>query len=245
MPAMDREERVADGVIRVRADNPSALTLEGTNTYLVGGWVIDPGPDDERHVEAVLAVAAGRLDGIAITHGHSDHDGAARELAERAGGVPIVRPADGEQLGPLTAIASPGHAPDHVCFVYDGRIGFTGDAVAGTGSIFIAAEGGGLGPYLDGLRRLRELDLELLCPGHGPVVTDPRAKLDEYIEHRLDRERKLLAALERGIRDRDELLDAAWDDVDWSVSPSLRWAAGETLDAHLEKLRDEGRLPAD
>ena len=241
---MDQSERLPEGVIRVRADNPSALTLEGTNTYLVAGWAIDPGPDDVRHVEAVLEAAGGRLEGIAITHAHSDHDGAAAALAERAGGVPVVRPADGEEVGPLRAIATPGHSPDHVSYVFE-RVAFTGDAVAGRGSVFIAADGGGLGPYLDGLRRLRDLDLEALCPGHGPVVNDARAKLDEYIEHRLDRERKVVEALARGLRDEDDLLDAAWDDVDWSVSPYLRWAAGQTLDAHLDKLRAEGRLPQD
>jgi glyoxylase-like metal-dependent hydrolase (beta-lactamase superfamily II) len=243
MLTMDRGDQMPEGVIRVRADNPSALTLEGTNTYLVDGWVIDPGPpDDEAHVEAVLAAAGGRLNGIAITHAHADHDGAAPALAERAGGVPVVRPSDGDEVGPLLAIATPGHTADHVSFVLDRRVAFTGDAVAGRGSVFIAADGGGLGPYLDGLRRLRELDLEALCPGHGPVVHDPRAKLDEYIDHRLERERKLVAALDQGLREPDDLLDAAWDDVDWSLSPYLRWAAGQTLEAHLQKLRAEGRV---
>ena len=237
-------ERIPAGVVRVRAPNPSAFTLDGTNTYVVERWVIDPGPNDSRHLDAVLAAAAGGIEGIAITHAHPDHDEGAPELAERAGGVPIVRPEGGEQVGPLTAMATPGHAPDHVAFIY-GRVAFTGDAVAGTGSSFIVPGGGGLGRYLEALEELRSLDLEALCPGHGPVVNDPQAKLDEYIQHRLERERKLLAAFEMGLRDRDELLDAAWDDVPWHVSPDLRRAAGVTLDAHLEKLRDEGRLPAD
>jgi glyoxylase-like metal-dependent hydrolase (beta-lactamase superfamily II) len=238
------EERIPDGVTRVRAPNPSAFTLDGTNTYIVEGWVIDPGPDDGPHLHAVLEAAGGAIEGIAITHAHPDHDEGAPRLAELAGGVEILRPKDGERAGPLTAMATPGHAPDHVAFLY-GKVAFTGDAVAGTGSSFIAPGGGGLGRYLDALNRLRKLDLEALCPGHGPVVNDPRAKLDEYIEHRLERERKLLAALEMGLRARDELLDAAWDDVPWHVSPDLRTAAGVTLDAHLEKLRGEGRLPDD
>ncbi len=241
---MPGEERIPEGVTRVRAPNPSAFTLDGTNTYIVEGWVIDPGPDDGPHLDAVLEAAGGAIAGIAITHAHPDHDEGAPRLAERAGGAPILRPRDGERAGPLVAMATPGHAPDHVAFLY-GKVAFTGDAVAGMGSSFIAPGGGGLGPYLDALRRLRELDLEALCPGHGPVVNDPRAKLDEYIEHRLERERKLLAALEMGLRGRDELLDAAWDDVPWHVSPYLRTAAGVTLEAHLDKLRGEGRLPDD
>jgi glyoxylase-like metal-dependent hydrolase (beta-lactamase superfamily II) len=239
---VDEDDRAPEGVIRVRADNPSAMTLDGTNTYLVGGWVIDPGPDDGAHLEAVLEAAGGSIDGIVITHAHADHDAGAPALAERAGGVPIVRPADGDEVGPLVAMATPGHAPDHMALLF-GKVAFTGDAVAGRGSSFIAADGGGLGPYLDGLRRLRALDLEVLCPGHGPFVHAPRAKIDEYIEHRMERERKLVAALERGIRDRDGLLDSAWDDVDWDAGPYVRHAAGLTLDAYLDKLRGEGRLP--
>ena len=239
---MDADDRAPEGVIRVRADNPSAMTLDGTNTYIVGRWVIDPGPDDDAHLAAVLDAAGGDIEGIVITHAHADHDAGAAALAERAGGVPIVRPADGDEVGPLVAIATPGHSPDHMALLY-GKVCFSGDAVAGRGSSFIAADGGGLAAYLDGLRRLRDLDLEVLCPGHGPFVHDPRAKIDEYIEHRLDRERKVVAALDSGIRDRDGLLDAAWDDVDWSAGPYLRHAAGLTLDAYLDKLRDEGRLP--
>jgi glyoxylase-like metal-dependent hydrolase (beta-lactamase superfamily II) len=237
-------ERIPAGVTRVRAPNASAFTLDGTNTYIVERWVIDPGPNDQQHLAAVLEAAGGTIDGIVITHAHPDHDEGAPALAEQAGGVEIVRPDDGDSVGPLTALATPGHAPDHMALLY-GRVAFTGDAVAGTGSSFIIPGGGGLGRYLEALKRLRELNLEALCPGHGPIVNDPDDKLDEYIQHRLERERKLLAAFEMGLRDRDDLLDAAWDDVPWHVSPDLRRAAGVTLDAHLEKLRDEGRLPAD
>jgi glyoxylase-like metal-dependent hydrolase (beta-lactamase superfamily II) len=224
--------------VRVRAANPSPMTLSGTNTYVVDRWVVDPGPDDAAHVEAVLGAAAAGIEGIVLTHGHGDHAGAAAALSERAGGAPVARPADGESAGPLRAIATPGHSPDHVCLV-TGRICFTGDTVLGEGSVFISPGEGSLSAYLDSLRRLRELDLQVLCPGHGPFVWDPRAKLDEYIEHRLDRERRLLEALAAGARTRDELLDRAWDDA----PPELRPAAALTLEAHLEKLAEEGRLP--
>jgi glyoxylase-like metal-dependent hydrolase (beta-lactamase superfamily II) len=115
-------------------------------------------------------------------------------------------------------------------------VAFTGDAVLGEGSVLITTQ---LADYLDALRGLRDLGLELLCPGHGPLVTDPAAKLDEYIEHRLHRERRLVDALERGLRSVDELLDDVWDDAPKAV----RAGAIATLGAHLEKLDAEGRLP--
>lgn len=234
------EERHPDGVVRVRAPNPSPMTLDGTNTYLFGGWVVDPGPDDPAHHRAVLDAAGGEIEGIALTHTHPDHSGGAAGLAELAGGAPVYLPVDGDRLGPLTAIASPGHAPDHVCLLAE-RTCFAGDLVMGHGSVFIMPGEGSLSAYLDSLRRVRALDLEVLCPGHGPYVWDPAAKLDEYIAHRLERERLLLEALDSGARADDELLDRAWAEV----GPELRPVAALSLHAHLDKLREEGRLPAD
>ena len=119
-----------------------------------------------------------------------------------------------------------------------GSVCFTGDAVLGEGSVFIADHPGALAGYLDALRRLRALALEVLCPGHRPPIFDPTATLDAYIAHRLDRERRLVAALDQGLRGEAELLDAVWDDA----PPALRPAAAVTLRAHLDKLEDEGRL---
>jgi glyoxylase-like metal-dependent hydrolase (beta-lactamase superfamily II) len=223
------------GVLRIRAPNPSPMTLDGTNSYVVGRWVVDPGPDDPCHLDAVRRAAGGPIEGVVLTHSHTDHAEGAAAL-----GAPLTLPGDGDEVGPFRAIATPGHAPDHICLLA-GRILFTGDTVLGEGSVFIAPGEGSLSAYLASLRRLRELDLEVLCPGHGPYVWDPRAKLDEYIEHRLDRERRLIAALEAGARTSDELLDAAWSDA----PPALRPAAELTLRAHLEKLQEEGRLPSD
>jgi glyoxylase-like metal-dependent hydrolase (beta-lactamase superfamily II) len=221
------------GVVRVRAANPSPLTLEGTNTYVVGAWVVDPGPADPDHLEAVRRAAGEPIEGVVLTHSHADHAEGADEL-----GAPVTLPRDGEQAGPFRAFATPGHSPDSVCLLH-GPICFTGDTVLGEGSVFIAPGEGSLSAYLESLRRLRALELEVLCPGHGPYVWDPYAKLDEYIAHRLDRERRLLEALDAGLRTRDELLDAAWSDA----PPELRPAAALTLEAHLEKLAEEGRLP--
>jgi glyoxylase-like metal-dependent hydrolase (beta-lactamase superfamily II) len=155
-------------------------------------------------------------------------------------GAPVVLPVDGQEVGPFRALATPGHSADSVCLLF-GDICFTGDTVLGTGSVFIAPGEGSLSAYLDSLRRLRELDLSVLCPGHGPYVCDPAAKLDDYIAHRLDRERRLVDALDAGLRSRDDLLDAAWSEV----PAELRPAAALTLAAHLEKLSEEGRLPSD
>ena len=217
----------------MRADNPSALTLDGTNSYVVGRFVIDPGPALPAHVEAVRRAANDGIEGVVLTHSHADHSEAA-ELFD----APVVLPRDGDVVGPFTSVCTPGTSADSVCLLMD-RVCLTGHTVLGEGSVFIAPGEGSLSAYLDSLRRLRALDLEVLCPGHGPFVWDPAAKLDEYIAHRLDRERRLLDALDAGLRDHGDLLDAAWSDA----PAHLRPAAELTLQAHLEKLREEGRLP--
>ena len=225
-------------VALVRADNPSPLTLTGTNTWVAGRWVIDPGPALDAHLDAVAAaVGAAERKASRVTHDHADHVEGARRAppgwATSRSSPPAAAPADGDVFGPLRVLALPGHSDDHLAFVF-GRAAFVGDAVLGEGSVFVSAD---LAGYLDGLRRLRELDLAVLCPGHGDPIWDVREKLDGYLEHRLDRERRLLAALERGLRSEDELLDAAWDDA----PAELRPFAAVTLRAHLEKLRAEGR----
>jgi glyoxylase-like metal-dependent hydrolase (beta-lactamase superfamily II) len=227
-----------EGVTRVRAPNPSPLTLDGTNTYVASGWVVDPGPDDPVHLEAVMAV--GPVEGVVLTHSHPDHAEGAPSLAEHAG-VEVVRPRGGERVGPFDAIATPGHSPDHVSLLF-GRVLFSGDTVLGAGSVFVGGGDGSMAAYLDSLRRLLELDLDAICPGHGPVVWEPRAKIEEYLAHRLERERLVVEALRAGSASRDEVLDRAWSDVDLDAVPYLRMAAGLTLDAHLEKLSDEGLL---
>ncbi len=238
-------------IVAVRAENPGPLTLTGTNSWLVGrdpAWLVDPGPALDSHLEELVGELErrGGLGGIALTHDHADHAEAAPAIAAHFPGVPLaasrgdvdVTLQESTRFGPFEAIRTPGHAPDHVAFVV-GTVCLTGDAVLGEGSVFIAPDPGALAGYLAGLQRLRERDLRLLCPGHGPPVDDPDAKLTEYIEHRLQRERMLLHGLRCGARTVRELLDAAWDDV----PEPLRPAATVTLAAHLDKLADEGRLP--
>jgi glyoxylase-like metal-dependent hydrolase (beta-lactamase superfamily II) len=249
---MTRIELPGHDIVGIRAGNPGSFTLTGTNSWIIGrepAWLIDPGPALDEHVAALcdeLERRAG-LGGIALTHDHADHVEAVPAMRERFPDVAVaaaradvaeVRVGDGDRLGPLEVVATPGHAPDHLAFV-TADVGFTGDAVLGEGSVFVYPDPGALAGYLAGLERLRRRDLQLIGPGHGPLVEDPSAKLSEYIAHRLDRERRLLAALDAGRRSVDELLDEVWSDA----PAALRPAAAVTLAAHLDKLADEGRLP--
>jgi glyoxylase-like metal-dependent hydrolase (beta-lactamase superfamily II) len=237
-------------ILRVVAPNPGPMTLEGTNTYLYGSGtcaVIDPGPEDAGHLAAVVAAAEqrGGIGVVLLTHSHGDHAEGAEPLARAVAetGVdapPVVVPAEGEEHAGLRAIATPGHAADHVCLTSEDGVCFSGDLVLGRGSTFVPPDGGSLISYMDSLARLRAEPIELICPGHGPWIEDPAAKLAEYVEHREMRERKLLAALERGERSREALLAGAWDDV----PAALRPAAAMVMDAHLAKLEAEGRAPA-
>jgi glyoxylase-like metal-dependent hydrolase (beta-lactamase superfamily II) len=238
-------------VTRLRAPNAGALTLSGTNTWIVGhrpAWVVDPGPLIGSHLERLFAAidARGGLGGVVLTHNHGDHSDAVASVLQRyparlaAGGrEEASRLAEGVRFGPFEAVATPGHSPDHFALLARGAC-FTGDAVLGEGSVFIAPEPGAMSGYLNALERLRgRSDIEVLCPGHGPPVWDPQSKLDEYIAHRLDRQRDLIAALSRGLRTTPELLDAVWGDV----PAALRPLAAITLAAHLEKLEEDGILP--
>jgi glyoxylase-like metal-dependent hydrolase (beta-lactamase superfamily II) len=250
-PSCSRLEVPGQDIVGIRAANPGPFTLSGTNSWIVGqgpSWLVDPGPALRDHLAALRAEIdrRGGLGGFALTHDHADHTGAVpairarypdAHLAAARGDVDVML-TDGDTFGPLEAIATPGHAPDHLAFAA-GTAGLTGDAVLGEGSVFVSPYPGSLTAYLDGLARLKVREFAVLCPGHGPVVHDPRAKLDQYISHRLDRERRLIAALESGRRSVDELLDEVWSDA----PAGLRAAAAVTLAAHLDKLDDEERLP--
>lgn len=258
-------------VVRILAPNPGPMTLDGTNTYVVGSapaWVIDPGPADAGHIAEVrdVAEARGEIGGVVLTHSHLDHNagvemlGAGLALGHADGfddvaamfGDGAAPPAslgsrDGERVGPFRAYSTPGHATDHVVFALDegesGTVVFCGDLVLGEGSTIVppASGGGSLADYMASLELLASLGATLLCPGHGPPIADPAAKVAEYAAHRLDRERLLVAALAAGKRSTDELLDAAWSDVPEPMRP----AAALAMRAHLEKLAAERRLPRD
>jgi glyoxylase-like metal-dependent hydrolase (beta-lactamase superfamily II) len=238
-------------ILRLCAPNPGPLTLTGTNTWVVSRdptYVIDPGPLNDAHLRRLMAAieSRGGLGGVVLTHDHHDHNEAVETLLEvhpaplAAGrGDVDVRLAEDMRFGPFQAVYTPGHAEDHYALVADGAC-FTGDAVLGDGSVLITPHPGAMSGYLLALTRLRlREDFNVLCPGHGEVVWDARAKLDEYIAHRIDRENRLLLALNEGLRTVPDLLAAVWPEV----TPELRPAATATLAAHLDKLEDDEVLP--
>jgi glyoxylase-like metal-dependent hydrolase (beta-lactamase superfamily II) len=251
----------------VRAPNPSAMTLTGTNSYIVDcgnghALVIDPGPPIERHVEALVETASTRgltIRAIALTHGHPDHAPASAPLAARTGAPIYAHPGsavphdrhlhlEGElRLGHTTlqVIDAPGHTFDHVAFYLpDERALFTGDVILGEGSVVIAPPGGAMRPYQRTLQRLADEfpQARIIYGGHGPRVDDARAKIAEYIAHRLMREREIVDALARhGAPTIPELVLDIYGDA----RPILWPAMARQLLAHLIALESEGRVGAE
>ncbi len=243
----------------ILAPNPSLMTGPGTTSFLIGSAadgavVIDPGPDHEKHLKRLAeeARAWGGLRSILITHGHADHNEGARSLAALTG-APILAwsregtPSADQELrdgqvidcGPdrLQVLYTPGHRFDHVCFLLEkAHLLFAGDLVAGVGTVVILPPEGNIGDYLASLRRLLALDLALILPAHGPAVTEPRARLQEYIDHRLLREQQILEAMQSGLERIPDMVQRIYADVD----PRLHGFAGESVRAHLLKLESEG-----
>jgi glyoxylase-like metal-dependent hydrolase (beta-lactamase superfamily II) len=253
-------------VTLVRAPNPSAMTLDGTNSYVVdcgdgAALAIDPGPPIAGHVRALLAAARRRrltFRAIALTHGHPDHAPAAAELAAATGAPVYAHPAsaaahdtnlelEGELRVGATALRvvdAPGHTFDHVVFyLARERALFTGDVILGEGTVVIAPPGGAMRPYQRTLQRLADEfgDARTIYGGHGPVVADPPAKIAEYIAHRRMRERELIDALAlNGAQTIPELVLYVYGDA----RPELWPAMARQLLAHLIALESEGRVSA-
>ncbi|HEY8708162.1 MAG TPA: MBL fold metallo-hydrolase, partial [Burkholderiaceae bacterium] len=262
--------RLSPRLIRVTADNGSMMTGPGTNTYLLGGgagneWaVIDPGPLDEEHVQAILNAAPGPIRWIFATHTHNDHSPATVPLRARTGATvygrvaahpewqdasfaPDVHLEGGERFelpGPqgqtstLHAIHTPGHASNHLCYLLEEeQLLFTGDHVMQASTVVINPPDGDMAAYIDSLRALAERDLEWLAPGHGFLMANPQQAMLGIVAHRLKREAKVVAALRAlGATDADTLLARVYDDV----NPRLLGVALRSLRAHLFKLRDDG-----
>lgn len=248
----------------ILAPNPSIMTGPGTNTIVLGGGVegatvIDPALDDVAYIDAILREGAERGDirRIFITHGHPDHIGGIAALRKRLGthlvhvfafsrqGTPDIdeEMADG-MLCPagddtLRAIHTPGHRFDHLCFYLEkAHILFAGDMISGITTNVIAPPDGDMLDYLNSLKRLQELDIAEIVPGHGPSIRAPQAKIAEYIAHRQLREQQVMEALEelpRGVK-----IPAIVKFVYTDVDPKLHAIAAWSVEAHLIKLEREG-----
>ena len=236
---------VADGIRRIVAKNPGPMTYHGTNTYLneeaEGFSVLDPGPDDVAHVADVMAATGGRIVRVLVSHGHGDHVGALPALAAASGAAVVsagkfgAALADGDAVGGWTVLATPGHAPDHLCFARDGVL-FSADHVMSFSSSVVIPPEGDMAAYMDGLRRLLARDDRLLLPGHGPPITAPHDFVAALLAHRLQREASILALLREAPRRPAEIVAALYVPLD----PRLARAAEASVTAHLIKLRAEG-----
>lgn len=262
---MTTVERVAPELVRVLAPNPSPMTLDGTNTYVLGApgtgevVLVDPGPDDPAHrqrVEEVVAAADAEVRAIALTHHHHDHTEAAASWAAQLGcpvlsptaelavGAPVIADRDRIPLEgvEVEVIATPGHTRDHVAFRLGSGSVLSGDHVLGRGTSVVVHPDGDLEAYLGSLQKVHELGPAALHPGHGPSLTeDPAAVLTYYAEHRHYRELQLKHALRDGPVSLDELVARLYADVDRRVWP----AAAASLSALLAALIDRGEVDRD
>jgi glyoxylase-like metal-dependent hydrolase (beta-lactamase superfamily II) len=266
LPAPGQLPRTADLeplVSRVLAPNPSGMTLDGTNTYVVGdpgsgqAVLVDPGPDDAAHlaaVEAVLAARDARCVAVLVTHHHGDHAEAALPWGGHFG-APVAA-ATGAVAGPrgrvlehgerldlagttIGVVATPGHTADHLAFRLESGAVLVGDHVLGRGTSVVTHPEGDVVAYLESLRRVHDLGPSALYCGHGPELTeDPGAVLDYYLAHRAFREHQLVEALAAGAGSVDELVATVYAEVPRGLWP----AAAQSTRATLDKLRAEGRV---
>jgi glyoxylase-like metal-dependent hydrolase (beta-lactamase superfamily II) len=259
---MEPFSELQPGIGRVVAPNPSMMTGPGTNTYLFGAAevaVLDPGPLIESHLESIERIANVPVRWVLVTHTHPDHSPAAAELARVTGAELLGMPApegrhqdktfvpdrtleDGDRLQTdefvIEAVHTPGHASNHLCFRHEASNWlFTGDHVIDGSTVVIDPPDGNMKQYIESLRRVRALGCRALAPGHGEIIRDPERVIDWIIHHRLEREAKVVAALQANpnLATRD-LVPHVYKDVDKKL---YGWAERSLL-AHLIKLEEDG-----
>jgi len=253
-------------VRRIVAENPGMMTGPGTNTYLVGIdeiAVIDPGPGEASHLDAIAGCGGDRIRWILLTHTHEDHSPGAVGLKKLTGAeILAFGPGDGKgkvrldgTLGDgavieatefhLTALHTPGHASNHLCYLLnEERTLFTGDHIMQGSTVVIGPPDGDMAAYFASLEKLKTIRprLRAIAPGHGHLIEDPMATIDEYIEHRRAREKQVLDALRsRGTATIAEIVEDIYTDV----APELHPVARRSVWAHLRKLADDGEAKGD
>jgi glyoxylase-like metal-dependent hydrolase (beta-lactamase superfamily II) len=253
-------------VRRVVAPNPGPFTGPGTNTYLVGideVAVIDPGPDDKGHIDAIVGGSMKeRVRWAVLTHTHPDHAPGTARLVKATGAEVVafgkhrdkdsdITPdrvigdgdtIEGTEFG-LKVLHTPGHAPNHVCLLLEEEhVLFTGDTVLdGTWSVVSPKRGGDMTAYLDSLERLRKLRVSRIAPGHGEVIEEPRARIDEYLAHRRQREQQVLRELKKQEQAKiSDIVAALYGGQE--LPPELIEAAGWQVHAHLLRLKTQGKV---
>jgi glyoxylase-like metal-dependent hydrolase (beta-lactamase superfamily II) len=250
-------------VRRIVCRNPSMMTGPGTNTYLVGIdeiAVIDPGPDDADHLDAVAGCGGDRIRWILLTHTHADHSPGAAGLKQRTGAEVLAFDrrdeveldgtlGDGSVIEAtefhLTALHTPGHASNHLCYLLnEERMLFTGDHIMQGSTVVIAPPDGDMAQYLASLDRLKRIrpPLRSIAPGHGHVIDDPRAVIEGYIAHRLEREAQVIDLLRA--RGQSAITDLV-EDIYADVPAELHSWARLSVWAHLRKLADDGLAQGD
>jgi len=238
---------------RLLAPNPSLYTGPGTNTYIFRSdgeaLVLDPGPVIDAHAAAIVAALAGSTPvGVVVTHTHPDHAPLANPLAATLGVptfgfdrgpefIPDLTVADGQTIAfgseAIVAVHTPGHTPDHVCFVHDSTL-YTGDHIMGGSTVIIEDAAA----YLDSLYRVRELDVERIEPGHGNAMSDAGAVIDSYIDHRLERERQIIVAIASGASSVGSIVDGVYA----GIPVGLRPAAVHQVRVQLVKLSEDAAV---
>ncbi len=250
---------VAPGIRRIVAANPGPMTYHGTNTYLIetkdGLVVLDPGPDLPAHVEAVVRAAGGKVDLILLSHTHHDHLEATPALVAATGArtagfrhsatasfSPDVKLDDGTEIAGMTALHTPGHASDHLCYALPRPGGapllFSADHVMSWSSSVVSPPDGDMGAYFTSLRRVLDRDDEAFLPGHGPPLPEPRKLTRALLFHRMEREGAILARLRKAPADTPALRDALYS----QTHPRLQRAAERNVLAHLMKLEADGKV---
>ena len=251
---------VLPGISRITASNPGPMTYHGTNTYLLeepdGIVVIDPGPEDGGHVDAIIAATGGNIVRILVTHAHRDHFGAVWELKSRTGApvasfressdpehVPDIPLSDGDRVGSLVAVHTPGHASDHLCYARPDGLLFSGDHVMGWCTTVVGPPPrGNMVAFFSSLQRLIEREDRLYLPGHGPALPDPRPYVREILDRRMAREVEVEAAVRNGMSNPAEIAASLYPK---KTHPVLRRAAERNVLSHLSKLLAEGRVRED